>query len=300
MTLQRTVLVTGSTGTQGGAVARALLAGGHKVVAFTRNPGSPPAAALAAAGARLAQGDFRWPETLARALGGVDTLYLMGTPYGTSPEDEAGEGIAAIDAARQVGVGHLIYSSVAGADTSTGIPHFESKYRVEQHLAASGISATVSAPVAFMDFINPIFIDGLRQGEFRMPLPASRPLQYVTPRDIGRFVAALAGRREQVFGRRIEIAGDERTGPETAAVLSRASGREIRYAPFPPSALKAANPDLAAMFEWLDHAGYAVDRAALAAEFPDVGWHTLEDWAGEQDWRAALGPIPTAARRGSA
>ncbi|MGF1623766.1 MAG: NmrA/HSCARG family protein [Alphaproteobacteria bacterium] len=298
---RRTVLVTGATGKQGGAVARALLAAGHDVVALTRNPKHPSAAVLVAAGARLTQGDFRHAESLLPALREVDTLYLMGTPYGSSVEEEVTQGIAAVDAARQARIGHLIYGSVAGADTATGIPHFDSKSRIERHIAGTGIDATISAPAAFMDFLNPALVDGLRQGELRMALSATRPLQYVSVTDIGRFVASLVERRQGVFGRRIEIAGDELTGPQTAATLSLASGRDIRYAPFPAAALRAYDEDLAAMFEWFERDGYSVDRAVLAREFPEIPWQSVADWAREQDWVAALSahdqPQPAASGR---
>jgi uncharacterized protein YbjT (DUF2867 family) len=89
-----------------------------------------------------------------------------------------------------------------------------------------------------MDFLNPIFLDGLRAGELRMALPPSRPLQYVSVRDIGRFAAAIVDRGAEVFGRRFEIASDERTGEETAKVLGRAIGRHIRYVDFPPAAAR--------------------------------------------------------------
>jgi uncharacterized protein YbjT (DUF2867 family) len=284
----RTILVTGATGKQGGAVAEALLTRGHRVVALTRAPDSAAAAALAASGAKLARGDFSDSKALSAAMQGIDTLFVMGTPFGTSPQEEVRQGLAVIDAAEAAGVGHVIYGSVASADRDTGIPHFDSKFEVEQHLGGISAGWTISAPVAFMDFLNPLFRDGLRAGELRMAVPPSRPVQYVAVADIGTFVAALVERREQVFGRRLEIAGDERTGEEVAAVLSRASGRDIRYVAFPPDALRAFSDDLARMFEWFDAVGYSVDRAALRQEFPDLGWHSLEDWARKQDWQSAL------------
>ncbi len=287
----RTVLVTGATGQQGGAVARALLARGHRVVALTRTPEGAAARALATAGARIAAGGFRQPDALAAALRGVDTLYAMGTPYGagTSVDEETRDGIALIDAAREARVGHVIYSSVASADRKTGVPHFDSKARVEQHLAGTGLNFTVSAPVAFMEnFLLPSFVEGLKQGELRMALPAARPLQHIAVGDIAAFAAALVERRDAVFGRRYDIAGDELTGEAAAAALSRAIGRDICYVGFPPAALRAYSADLAAMFEWFDRVGYSADRAALRREFPEVGWQSFAEWAGAQDWGARL------------
>lgn len=285
---QRTVLVTGATGKQGGSVARALLAKGHRVLAVTRSPQSDAAKALAVAGATVVRGDFRDPVALAAALRGADTVYAMGTPFTGGAAQEVREGIAIIDAARATGVGHVIYSSVASADRSTGVPHFDSKLEVERHLVRTIERYTISAPVAFIDFANPVFLEGLRKGELRMPMPATRLLQYVSVADIGAFAAVLVERREQVFGRRFEIAGDEITGEQCAAALSKATNSDIRYVAVPVSAIRAHSEDLALMFEWLVRTGYSVDRAALRREFPEMQWQSVEEWARAQDWPAAL------------
>ncbi len=150
MTTPRNVLVTGATGQQGGAVARALLSRRHRVKALTRNPDSDAARRLASAGAEIVAGDLADTTSLAKAAGAVDTMFLMGSNVSAGAEEEARQGILAADAAKAAGVGHLIYSSVAGANKKTGIPHFESKYRVESHLAGLGIPVTISAPVAFI------------------------------------------------------------------------------------------------------------------------------------------------------
>jgi uncharacterized protein YbjT (DUF2867 family) len=93
------------------------------------------------------------------------------------------------------GVGHLIYSSVADANKKTGIPHFESKYLVEEHVAGLGIPYTISAPVAFMEnIVAPWSIGALRQGTHAFAMPPKRVLQLVALADIGAFVATLAER----------------------------------------------------------------------------------------------------------
>jgi uncharacterized protein YbjT (DUF2867 family) len=290
MSATKIVLVTGATGNQGGAVTRALLAHGYDVVALTRSAESPAALTLAESGARLARGDFDDTNTLTAAMDGVDAVFAMGTPFGTSPQSEVRQGMALIDAAVTSGVGHLVYSSVASADRNTGIPHFDSKFLVERHLTQSAVRWTIVAPVAFMDFVNPIFLDGLRAGELRMAMPADRPLQYVAVSDIGEFVATLVARGDEVFGRRYEIASDERSGTEVAAILARAIGREIRYVPFSPRLLKEHAEDISLMFEWFDRVGYRVDRAELHRDFPEIDWSSLETWAERQDWSRALAP----------
>jgi uncharacterized protein YbjT (DUF2867 family) len=285
MTTKRRVLVTGATGQQGGAVARALLSRGHRVKALTRKPDSDAARRLASAGADVVAGDLGDAVSVLEAAGGVDTMFLMGNSYEAGTEEETRQGVIAADAAKAAGVGHLIYSSVADANKKTGIPHFESKYLVEKHVTGLGIPHTISAPVAFMEnTVAPWSIGGLRQGTHAFAMPPKRVLQLVALVDIGAFVAALAERREKVFGKRFDIAGDELSGEEQVKILSQAIGRPITYQEIPIAAARQQSEDAALMFEWFDRTGYDADIAALRRDFQEVRWHSFADWAHEFDW----------------
>ncbi|MGR9129646.1 NmrA/HSCARG family protein [Rhizobium leguminosarum] len=285
MSNTRSVLVTGATGQQGGAVVRALIARGHRVKAISRRPESDGAKRLAAAGVEVVAGNLDDGASVAAAAEGVDAMFLMGNSYEAGTDAETRQGIAAADAAKAAGIGHLIYSSVADAHKKTGIPHFDSKYLVEKHIAGLGIPYTISAPVAFMEnTVAPWAIDGLRQGVYAAALPPARVLQQVTIDDIGAFVATLAERREQVFGKRFDIAGDELSGAQQAKILSEVLGRPITYRELPIAAIRQQSEDTALMFEWFDRTGYDADIAALRRDVPDVGWHSYADWARGFDW----------------
>lgn len=287
MTSKRSILVTGATGQQGGAVAHALLSRGHHVKALTRKPDSDGARRLASAGADVVAGDLADAASIVKAAKDVDTMFLMGNSYEAGLEEETRQGIIAADAAKAAGVGHLIYSSVADADKKTGIPHFESKHLVEKHVAGLGIPYTISAPVAFMEnVVAPWSIGALRQGTHAFAMPPKRVLQLVALADIGAFVAALAERREQVFGKRFDFAGDELSGEEQAKILSEAIGSPIGYQEIPMAAARQQSEDAALMFEWFDRVGYDVDIAALRRDFPEVRWHSFADWARAFDWSA--------------
>lgn len=281
----RTVFVTGATGQQGGAAVTALLERGHQVIAMTRNPNADRAKALAARGVNIVAGDFKDPDSLVAAARGADAAYAMSTPFEAGTADETKQGIALVNALKAAGVGHVVFGSVASADKATGIPHFDSKYQVEQHLASLGVPYSIVAPVYFMDnLVSPWGLPALKDGKFAAAMPADRPLQQVAVSDIGAFAAALIERREAVYGRRYDIAGDELTGDQAAAILSKATGREIRYEGFPPDVLRAQSEDFAVMFEWFDRVGYSADIAGLRRDFPEVPWLTYEDWATQQDW----------------
>lgn len=281
------ILVTGATGKQGGATARALLAAGHRVRGMTRNRESPAAKRLADEGAEVVVGDFREQGTLATAMRGVDAVFAMTTFFEEGVEAEVEQGRALVDAARATEVAHFVYTSVASADRQTEIPHFDSKYEVERYLAASGLPHTVVAPVAFMDNVHsPQVLDGLRQGVYAAPLPADRELQQIAVDDLGRFAALVIEGREPMLGKRFDLASDEPSGAEQAAILAEVLDREVRYQEVPLDAVRQQSEEVAVMYEWFDRVGYDADVAALRREFPDVGWHTFADWARQQDWSA--------------
>lgn len=289
----RFVLVTGATGQQGGAVTQALLARGHRVRALTRNPHSVKAQALAAQGVEVVAGDFADQDSLVRAAQGVDTIFAMTTPFEKGVDAETAQGLQLLDAAKQASVGHFVYSSVGDADKATGIPHFDSKYAVEEAIVASGVPYTILGPVFFMDnFLQPWITPGLAQGQLSLAMPGDRPLQQVSLVTIGTFAAALIERRDLVFGQRFDLAGDELTNHAVATVLSHTLGRPIAYQGFPPAAMRAHSEDMAIMFEWFDTVGYSSDISGLQEAFPEVEWQTFAQWAdaAKETLLAALEP----------
>ena len=282
------VLVCGATGQQGGVLARVLLGRGHEVRAFVRRPGSPEAAELQRLGAELVEGSFEEPSTLEEAARGMDAAFVVVTPFEAGPETEVRHGIAAANAASAAGVGHLVYSSVADANNDTGIPHFDSKREVEKHVEGLGLPYTIVAPAYFMEnLIAPWTLPEIKEGRLPVALPASRRLQQIALSDLAAFTAQVLENREEFAGRRVDIASDELTGEETARVLTKVTGHEVRYVELPLEQVREAmGEDGARMFEWFDQVGYSADIQALRQEYPSVGWHSFEEWAEEQDWAA--------------
>ena len=149
-------LVTGATGKQGGAAIKALLDAKSssssqigEIRFITRNPASSSATALEKRGAKAYKADLADAESLKAALQGVQRAFLM-TDAMAGEEKEAAQGKTFIDVAKEVGVKHIVFTSVCAADTATTVPHFRSKWEVEKHLKASGLSYTILRPVAFM------------------------------------------------------------------------------------------------------------------------------------------------------
>ncbi|MBA3364750.1 MAG: NmrA/HSCARG family protein, partial [Actinobacteria bacterium] len=273
------------------AVARQLLNKGHQVRALTRSPGSSQAVALEEAGAEVVGGDLEDRRSCTSAAQGVDAIFAMATPFEAGLEAEVRQGENMLAAAKAEGVQHLVYSSVASADQSTGIPHFDSKFEIEQKIENSGVPYTIVAPVYFMEnLFAPWTISGLQEGKLAMAVPNSRVPQQIALEDIAGFVVLALESRDRFLANRIDIAGDEVTGEEAAEIISRASGRGIEYVEIPPEQRNAMGEDVAKMLDWFDETGYSVDIEAQHRQYPEVDWHTYEKWAKAQDWSVLKEP----------
>jgi uncharacterized protein YbjT (DUF2867 family) len=277
-----TVVVTGATGKQGGAVAQGLLARGHKVRAVTRDPNSKPAKLLADAGASLVTASLDDNTAIAKALEGATSLFAMTTPFGGT-EAEIGQGVAAADAAKAAGV-HLVFTSVGSANKQTGVPHFDSKYKVEKHITKVGVRSTILAPVAFMENIH--FVkEQLAKGVYASALSPTKTLAQIAVPDIGAVAVRVLEEPARFTGKRFDLAGDELSGNEAMSTLSRVIGRPFSYFHVPLDVVRQRmGEDAVTMYEWFERVGFAVDRATLRREFPDVTFRDFESWAKTQDW----------------
>src|SRR5260370_23666768 len=222
MAQELTVVVTGSTGKQGGAVARGLLERGHKVRAVTRGHNSSQAKSLANAGATFVRASLENTAAITKALEGATSLFAMTTPFGGT-DAETRQGIAAADAAKVAGV-HLVFTSVGSANRKTCVPHFDSKYEVEKHIAKAGVRATILAPVSFME--NLYFAkEQLAKGIYAPALPPTRALAQVAVADIGARAVRVLEDADRFTGKRFDLASDELTGNDAVAILSPVTGR---------------------------------------------------------------------------
>jgi uncharacterized protein YbjT (DUF2867 family) len=124
MTNDRTILITGVTGNQGGAVARALRGSGFHLRGLTRKPDSERAAALAHQGIEIVKGDLDDEATLRSALAGAWGVFGVQNAGKASVEQEEAQGKRLAALAREAGVHHYVYTSVGSAHKQTGVPHF--------------------------------------------------------------------------------------------------------------------------------------------------------------------------------
>jgi uncharacterized protein YbjT (DUF2867 family) len=280
MTERGTILITGATGQQGGAVARALDGQGFALRAMTRTPDSDAAKALAAKGVEVVRGDLNDEASLGPALDGVWGAFAVQNTWEAGVEQEEVQGKRFAKAAREAGVYHYVYSSVGSAHRQTGIPHFDNKARVEQTVRdLSFPSHVILRPVFFMEnLVGPWFLQG---DTLVTAMDPSTSLQMIAVDDIGRYGARAFTDAAALAGREIDIAGDAATMPETAAALSRGLGRAIEFVRIPIDDVRKNSEDFALMLEWFDRVGYDADIAGLEREF-GLAPTRLADWAARQ------------------
>lgn len=279
----RTILVTGATGKQGGAVLRHLMSHGWRLRAMTRDPSKPAAQELVAMGVEVVVGDFKDPASLDRAVEGCYGVFAVTTPFEVGVEEEIAHGVALADAAKAAGVEHYVFSSVASANDETGIPHFESKMRVEEHMQYIGVPYTIVRPVFLMEnFASPMTKEGIAKGTLSMGIDPNQPLQMIAVDDVGYAVARVFDRREKYLGKAVDLAGDELTMPVAADVMGEAMGCQVRFQQLPIEKLRAISEDHAAMYDWLNSGGYHVDLEMQRVFNPGI--HRFNDWVRESGW----------------
>ena len=287
---QRSILVCGATGSQGGAVARSLLERGFRVRALTRDEQKPEARALAEQGAEVTQGDMDDRSSVDRALEGAHGVFSVQNFWESGYDREVRQGKTVADAAKAAGVEHFVYSSVGSAHRRTGIAHFDSKWEVEEHVRGLGLPHTVLRPVFFMQNWE-MMREPILGGTLPQPLDPGKPFQQVAVEDIGAFAAMAFEHPDEWIGREVEIAGDERTMPEIAEAFGRIAGREVVYYQVPLDQFEEQmGEEYAVMYRWFNDVGYEADVEALRREHPGLidfesylrghGWEDAEPPAG--------------------
>jgi uncharacterized protein YbjT (DUF2867 family) len=280
------IVVTGATGAQGGAVARELLAAGHRVRGVTRKPDAEAARALAALGAEVVRGDFDDAASCRPVLNGAWGVFAVQNTWEAGVEKEEAQGKRIAELAKQAGVRHFVYSSVGSAHRKTGIPHFDNKARVEDTVRSLGFPSWVILRAAFFmeNFLGPWFKPAIDQGQLAVGIKPSTALQMVAVRDIGKYGKLAFERDVQLNGRAIDFAGDELTMPEAAKIISQASGKTVTHFQVPIAEVRKASADFAAMLEWFDRVGYNADIAGNAKEF-GIAPTSFATWAKSVSWK---------------
>src|SRR5256885_2611751 len=277
MTSNRTILIPGVTGNQGGAVAQALQGAGFYLRGLTRKPDSERAAALARRGIDIVKGDLDDEGTLRRALAGAWGVFGVQNTGEAGVEREEAQGKRLATLAREDGVQHYVYTSAGSAHKQTGVPHYDNKWRIEESVRGLRFTShVILRPVFFMEnLLAPYSLQGFKLASALGP---GTKLQMIAVDDIGWFGARAFTDAAALNRCEIDLAGDIRTMPEAAEILTDALGRPIAFVQTPIEQVRQYSKDMALMLEWFERVGYSVDIASLEREFGRA-LTKLSEWA---------------------
>jgi uncharacterized protein YbjT (DUF2867 family) len=213
------ILVVGGTGNVGAEVVKALVKRNADVRLLVRKEGAPEMT-----GVEVSIGDLLDPVSVAKAMDGVEKLYLLNAVV---PE-ELTQGLIAYDLAKRLKLKHVVYHSVFAVDRFKDVPHFASKLAIENAIREFDVPFTIIRPNYFMQNDATLKDALTKGGVYPMPL-GTVGISAVDVRDIAE-AAALALTSGAHFGKVYNLNGPELlSGPKIASIWSTLLGKEIRY-----------------------------------------------------------------------
>jgi len=275
MQVLKTIFVTGATGNLGGATTRNLLNRGYHVKALVRNP-----AKLAAhENLQVIKGDLNDPNTYKDHLKGSDAVFCN-LHFNEGVKKEVRQGIDLIDSARANHIRFFVYSSVIGADLHTGIPHWESKFKIENHLRASGIDFAIIRPSSlYENLLIPQVRSRILKGKLVLPTRKEKVQQFISSEDVGKIATYIFSNADSYRNTTMDLAAEQMDGEQLASLFSKVMKRKINYQQLPMLIVRLVmGSDLAKMFRWINHHDvlFVKDIDSFNKRFPSMV--SFEEW----------------------
>jgi uncharacterized protein YbjT (DUF2867 family) len=287
MAESRTIFVAGATGNQGGAVARVLSANGFAVRGLTRNPDSSKAGLHRGQNIELVKGNLNDPGSIQKHLEGVYGIFSV-QHFTEGVDKEISQGISLANLGREMGISHFLFSSALGADLHSGVPAFESKFKIENHIRSLGIPFTIIRPASlFENFLIPQVKKGILKGKLVQPLNRETVGQYVACEDIGKAALKIFQQPENFVGKSIPLSAEQWTTQEVADIFTKTLNRPVEYKKLPDLIVRIfLGRNLHTMFKWVNGA-VRVDKKDIEtsrALFPDL--LSLSSWVAQHFQRS--------------
>jgi uncharacterized protein YbjT (DUF2867 family) len=289
-TNRKAIAVVGATGQQGGAVVRALQAGNQfKVRALTRNPAKHSEFAD-----EVVQADLNRPETLTAAFEGVHGVFLV-TNFGEEGTDELEQATAAVRAAKDAGVKHLVWSTLPNVEAISGgkfhVPHFTGKAKVDRIVKEAGFPnhTFVIAPFYYQNLIGVLAPQKLADGFVGWVLPLDPTVRSIHMGDItelGDIVTGAFAHPDQTgHGEYLPLVGDFMSFNEIVDTLNR-QGHDFSFKQVPKEVFAgffAGAAEIAEMFSYFQTHTYlgsdSYDQIALANKIAGRQPTKISAWA---------------------
>jgi uncharacterized protein YbjT (DUF2867 family) len=287
---RKLIAVVGATGQQGGAVVHALQASGQfKVRALTRNPGKHRDLAE-----EVVEADLDRPETLKAAFEGAHGVFLV-TNFWEPGTDELKQATAAVRAAKDTGVKHLIWSTLPDVEAISGgklhVPHFTGKAKVDRIVKESGFPyhTFVIAPFFYQNLVGALAPQQQEDGTMGWALPVDPTVRGIHMGDItelGNIVAgAFAHPDKAGNGEYLPLVGDFMSFNEIIDTLNR-QGHNFSFKQVPTEVFATLFPgaaEVAATFSHFQAHTYlgsdSHDQIALANEIAGRQPSKFGTWA---------------------
>lgn len=237
------ILITGATGNTGMEVVRQVTSKGARVRALVRNP--EKAITVGGGGVETAAGDLDKPETLAKALKGIDKVFLLST---VDPRQVQLQGNL-VEAAKKAGVKHIVKMSALGAALDSPVSFGRWHAQTEAQIEKSGMAFTHLRPHFFMQNVLMFAGSIAKDGVFHAPMKNGK-ISLVDIRDIAAVAAKVLteGGHE---GKAYVITGPEAlTLAQMGQKIGAAAGKKVDYVNVPPDAARQAMLGMG-MREWL-------------------------------------------------
>src|SRR5712692_7594507 len=289
-TSKKLIAVIGATGQQGGAVVRALQAQGQfKVRALSRKPGKHRNLAD-----EVVEADLDRPETLKAAFAGAHGVFLV-TNNWEAGADEPKQATAAVRAAKDAGVKHLIWSTLPDVEAIGGgkfhVPHFTGKAKIDRTVteAAFANHTFVIAPFYYQNLIGVLAPQKQTDGSVGWALPLDPTVRSIHMGDItelGNIVAGAFAHPDQAgHGEYLPLVGDFMSFNEIVDTLNR-QGHNFSFNQVPKevfAGLFAGAAEIAEMFHYFQAHTYlgsdSHDQVALANEIAGRQPTEFSAWA---------------------
>jgi uncharacterized protein YbjT (DUF2867 family) len=286
----RLIAVFGATGQQGGAVVRALQARGQfRVRALSRNPDRHRGLADEVVDANLDQ-----PDTLKVALQGVHGVFAV-TNFWSEGTDERKQATAAIEAAKNAGVQHFVWSTLPNVEAISGgkcnVPHFTGKADVDSIVSDAGFPhhTFVIAPFYYQNLVGNLAPQRQADGSLGWALPLDPDVRCIHMgdiRELGNIVAGAFAHPDQAGnGEYLPHVGDFVSFNEIVETLNR-QGHHLTFTQVPPEVFATLFPgaaEVTEMFKYFQAHTYlgsdSSDRIELANKLAGGRPSTLSKWA---------------------
>lgn len=273
---KKIIAVLGATGSQGGGLARAILADKSSlfaVRALTRDPATEKAQELAKLGAEVVKADANSMTSLRKAFDGAYGAFCVTFFWEHFlPDKETAQAQAMATAAKMADVKHVIWSTLEDTRLKVPlkdnrmptlmerykVPHFDAKGESDKLFKQSGVATTFLRTSFYWENFIYFGLGPKRQpdGSLALTLPmGEKKLPGIAGEDIGRCAYGILRKGMEYIGQTAGIAGEHLTGNQMAAALTRALGQEVRYNPVTPEAYREldfpAAKDMANMFQYM-------------------------------------------------